>query len=140
MREKITAIGIMLVFCCSFLSYADETGVEIAEDIKEELQLAGIIIDNRSAEKYLDQIGTFAPRYPKVQAIMPISYESGYSLYTSDGELYRFDKEGNGKIFEFLQSRNNVLSVVVDVLENKDEEFELISIKNRYVGARGKEN
>ena len=140
MREKITAIGIMLVFCCSFLSYADESEVEIAEDVKEELQLIGVIIDNRSAEKYLDQIGTFAPRYPKAQAIIPISYESGYSIYTSDGELYKFNKEGNDKIYEFLQDRNNVLRVVVDVLENKDEELELISIKNRYVGARGKEN
>jgi hypothetical protein len=124
----------MLLFSShsTFYLYAEE------KEIKKIEEMRGIIIDNRSLEKYLDDIDRFILRYPKAQAILPISFESGYSIY-SEGEIYRFNEESNEKIFEFLQERNNVLRVIVKVEEDEDGELKLISIKNQYIGARGEE-
>ena len=130
----------MAVFALAFSSLVWAQTEEAGKDVSlknepETITLSGVIIDNKSVEKYIDQLDTFAPRYPKAQAVLPISVESGYSIY-ADGELYKFDDESNKKIVEFLQERSNVLKVIVKAKE-VDEKLELVSIENAYVVKRG---
>ncbi len=117
-----------------FFAKADDPKKESEETLK----IAGTVIDNESAEKYLKSLDIFILRYPKAQAVLPVSVESGYSIY-SEGELYRFNKESSVKITEFLEERNNVLKVVIEAKE-VDDELELLSIKNEYSGVRGGKN
>lgn len=136
MRKNLLIIIVVLVLSLSFFihTYAEN---DVVIDEAEVLEITGTIIDNISAEKYLDDLDRFILRYPKAQAVIPISKESGYSIRTSEGELYRFNEESNDKIFEFLQDRNNVVKVVIEAKEDEDEELELMSIRNQYRGARG---
>ncbi|MDP1853696.1 MAG: hypothetical protein Q8L26_05815 [Candidatus Omnitrophota bacterium] len=133
--RKIICIFIS-IFLLSFLSFAQAD--EPKKESEETLKIAGTVIDNESAEKYLKSLDIFILRYPKAQAVLPVSVESGYSIY-SEGELYRFNKESSVKITEFLEERNNVLKVVIEAKE-VDDELELLSIKNEYSGVRGGKN
>lgn len=125
-----------LIIFSSLHCYAQEVVGSTAIEIKPvTLKMSGIIIDNKSAEKYHDDLNVFVQRYPKAQAVLPVSVECGYSFYT-DGELYKFDKKSNEKIVEFLQERNNILKVTIEARENGDE-LDLISIQNEYLGVGG---
>lgn len=132
--RKALLLSISAVFLVVFSLYA-----QIKKDeATGELEITGIIIDNKSAEKYHDELERFIRMYPKAQAILPVSVESGYSIYV-DSELYKFNEESNKKIVEFLQKRNNILKVVIKA-EEIDDELELKSIKNEYIGIRGARN
>jgi len=135
MTKKISLSSIILALLFLFSVFA--CAQDAKEAPKEEvLEFAGTIIDNKSAEKYLDELSTFAPRYPKAQAVIPLSVEAGYSIYTAEGELYRFSDDSNKKIIEFLQDRNNTVQVIIEAREDEEEELELISIENRYRGVK----
>lgn len=123
----------VFAFMFSSLAYA-----QAAKKDASTITITGTIIDNKSVEKYIDQLDTFTLRYPKAQAVLPISVESGYSIY-SQSELYKFNKESNEKIVKFLEERNNVLRVIVEAKE-VDDELELISIRNEYIGVMGEKN
>lgn len=133
--QKIT-YAFISIFLLGFLSFAQAD--ELKKEQEETLKITGTIIDNKSAEKYVKELDVFIQRYPKAQAVLPVSVESGYSIY-SEGELYRFNKESNEKIVEFLVERNNVLKVAIEAKE-VDDELVLVSIKNEYSGVRGAKN
>lgn len=134
MRKIVCMLAFISLLGFVFFAQADEPKKESDEILK----ITGIIIDNKSAEKYIDSLATFIPRYPKAQAVLPISVESGYSIY-SEGELYKFNKESNEKIVKFLDERNNVLRVKIEAKE-LDGELDLISIENEYIGVMGNKN
>lgn len=138
MRKTIFFIIFSLIAVSLAFAQTEEPAKEVSKSDSETIKLSGTIVDNKSVEKYLDGLDNFMPRYPKAQAILPSSVESGYSIYSA-GELYRFNKESNDKISEFLQERNNVLRVEIEARKDGDD-LDLISIKNEYIGVMGNKN
>lgn len=125
-RKKLIFLTILALSLYFSLCYA-----EVKKDnLTGELEITGTIIDNRNAEKYHDKLDRFIPMYPKMEAVLPINAQTGYSVY-SDGELYKFDEDSNKRIIEFLKKRENILKVVVRAKE-KNGKLELLSIKNQY--------
>ncbi|MDD5155072.1 MAG: hypothetical protein PHF11_01105 [Candidatus Omnitrophica bacterium] len=96
-----------------------------------EMTITGTIIDNqctpiRTPEKLKD----FLKTYTKEKALMSTCAASGYSIYTSDGRIFRFDKDSNFKILVFLEKKDSKLDVTVSV-DMVGNELSLVSIANK---------
>jgi len=96
----------------------------------EALTLKGSIIDNQCACKQTpEQLSEFVKTHTKECALLPACAASGYSIF-ADNVLYKFDKESNVKVGEFLKQENNKLSVLV-VAKKIGDELNLVSIDNQ---------
>lgn len=91
----------------------------------------GTIIDNMCARAQKPEaLGGFVKTHTKGCALMPSCVASGYSIYTRDGRLLRFDMVSNIVIEGFLKEPDNKLSVIVEgqMIEN---ELNLVSIESQ---------
>ena len=135
-------IGIVLCFAVS-VAFAQETaanetpasgeataGTPTLTPAATEITLTGDIIDNMCAgTKTTAELAEFVKTHTKECALMPDCVATGYSIF-ADGTLYKFDKESNAKIEEFLKKEDSKLQVAVTV--NKvGEELSLVSIENQ---------
>lgn len=91
--------------------------------------MKGTIIDNMCASSHQKDLAAFIKVHPKSCVLMPSCAASGYSLY-ADGKLYKFDKESNKKIEQFLMKKDSILKVEVNVIHVKNM-LHLVSIKNQ---------
>jgi hypothetical protein len=96
---------------------------------KNSVTLSGIIIDNLSASAHKTDLKNYIHKYTKVNALMPNCQTSGYSLYSSDGNLAIFTKTSTRKIIKFLKGRINTISVEVQA-KKTGTALDLVSIKN----------
>ncbi len=92
------------------------------------MMVTGDIIDNMCAEANKEKLGEFVQTHSKECALK--CADNGYSIYTSDGMLMKFDGASNAKIVEFLNGADSKTAVAVEVTKNGDE-LSLISIKNK---------
>ena len=96
----------------------------------EALTLKGNIIDNECAGTQTpEQLTEFVKTHAKECALLPACAASGYGIF-ADNVLYKFDKESNVKIGEFLKQVDSKLSVLV-VAKKIGEELNLVSIENQ---------
>jgi len=93
------------------------------------VMLKGDIIDNMCAGAHKDVLADFVKTHTKQCAIAPGCIDSGYSIF-ADGKLYKFDKDSNAKIVEFLKKEDSKLQVVVAAKEVGGE-LSLVSIENQ---------
>lgn len=91
--------------------------------------LKGDVIDNTCANAHKDSLADFVKTHTKQCATAPGCIESGYSIFT-DGKLYKFDKDSNAKVAEFLKKDDSKLQVEVIVKDNNGE-LSLVSIENQ---------
>lgn len=140
--KKIVLMGIVLCFAVSLALAQEATTTEPsapAETSAEtptltpaatEVTLTGDIIDNMCAgTKTPAELAEFVKTHTKECALMPDCVATGYSIF-ADGTLYKFDKESNAKIEEFLKKEDSKLQVVVTA-EKIGEELNLVTIENQ---------
>ena len=96
----------------------------------EALTLKGNIIDNQCAGTQTpEQLTEFVKTHAKECALLPACAVSGYGIF-ADNVFYKFDKESNVKVGEFLKQVDSKLSVLV-VAKKIGEELNLVSIENQ---------
>lgn len=66
---------------------------------------------------------------PEVLTLKGDVIDNGYSIF-ADGKLYRFDKDSNAKVAEFLKVADSKLQVTVTAKQVGDE-LNLVSIENQ---------
>jgi hypothetical protein len=91
--------------------------------------LHGDIIDNHCSTENQANLAVFVKSHTKECALMPACSASGYSIFTADGKLIKFDQASNGKIIEFLNQPESKLQVEIQAKRVGDE-LSLVSIKN----------
>jgi phosphoribosylamine-glycine ligase len=117
--KKLFLSGLLLCFILSF-AFAQETTVT----------LKGDIIDNLCAgSKSPEELTAFVKAHSKECATAPDCAASGYAIF-ADGKLYKFNKESNAKIEEFLRKADSKLQAVVEA-KMAGEELSLVSVKNQ---------
>ncbi len=130
--KKIFLIGMVVCFAAS-LAFAQEentTAAPVSTPAAAEMTLKGDIIDNNCAGlQKPEDLASFVKTHTKECTLMPACVASGYSIF-ADGKLYKFDKDSNMKIEEFLKKEDSKLQVTVTA--NKiGEELSLVSIENQ---------
>lgn len=105
------------------------SAMESAPAMPETLMLTGDIIDNTCANANQYSLADFVKTHTKQCATAPACIESGYSIFADD-KLYKFNKDSNVKVVEFLKKKNSKLQVVV-VAEKINGELSLSSIENQ---------
>lgn len=95
----------------------------------ETLTLKGDVIDNMCAGMNKDTLAEFVKTHTKECALKPGCVASGYSIF-ADGKLYKFDKDSNAKVAEFLNKADSKLQVTVTAKQVGDE-LSLVSIENQ---------
>ena len=94
--------------------------------------VTGYIIDNHCADMQTeDTLQSFVRLHTKECALMPTCAASGYSIYTSDGELLKFDRNSSIRVQQFLEQPNSKLQVEV-IAERSGDELKLVSIRNQW--------
>lgn len=130
--KKLLLAGMLLCFATS-LAFAQETTTPTEPTLTPagtEITLTGDVIDNICADSQKpEDLANFVKTHTKQCALMPNSVESGYSIF-ADGKLYKFDKESNAKIQEFLKNEDSKLQVVVTA-KKVGEELSLVTIENQ---------
>jgi len=135
--KKLVLIGMALCFAVS-LALAQEattttTTTETAPTstpAATEITLKGDVIDNMCAGTVKpEDLANFVKTHTKQCALMEPCVASGYSIF-ADGVLYRFDKESNAKVVEFLKKEESKLQVVVTA-KKVGEELSLVTIENQ---------
>lgn len=129
--KKLVLIGIVFSFVASLAFAQEATPTAInPETPATQITLKGDIIDNMCAgTKTQLELSEFIKTHTKQCALMPNCVESGYSIFT-DGALYKFDKESNAKIQEFLRRDESRLQVVITA-EKVGDELNLVAIENQ---------
>ena len=123
--KKICLFLIALCFASS-LAIAQEEAASVADAIT----LKGDIIDNMCAGANKADLANFVKTHTKECTLKPQCKASGYSIFTDDGKLMKFDAESNPLIAEFLTSPDSKLHV--KVIANKvGDELNLVSIENQ---------
>ncbi|MDD5466099.1 MAG: hypothetical protein PHP73_07180 [Candidatus Omnitrophica bacterium] len=138
---------VLIAFCfVSSLAFAEDTAVPAATTATEAtaattatattvavtpevLTLKGDVIDNMCAGANKDTLAEFVKTHTKECALKPGCIESGYSIF-ADGKLYKFDKNSNAKVAEFLKVADSKLQVTVTAKQVGDE-LSLVSIENQ---------
>lgn len=96
----------------------------------ETILLVGDIIDNLCVDMQTSEgLPEFVKTHTKQCTLKPECVASGYSIF-SDGKLYKFDKESNTKIEEFLKEEDSKLQVSITA-KKVGEELSLVSIENQ---------
>ena len=95
----------------------------------EDMILKGDVIDNMCAGADKAALAESVKTHTKECALMPSCMESGYSIF-ADGKLYKFDKDSNVKVVEFLKKADSKLQVTVTTKQVGDE-LSLVSIENQ---------
>lgn len=95
----------------------------------EALALKGDIIDNMCAGMNKDTLAEFVKTHTKECTLKPACMASGYSIFTN-GKLYKFDKDSNAKVAEFLNKADSKLQVAVTAKQVGDD-LSLVSIENQ---------
>ena len=139
--KKILFVLIALCFVSS-LAFAEEAGtVAAATDTTaavaattpavttESITLKGDVIDNTCVNANKDNLAAFVKTHTKQCTLLPGCMESGYSIF-ADGKPYKFDKDSNPKIVEFLKKADSKLQVSVTAKQVGDE-LNLVSIENQ---------
>lgn len=130
--KKIVLMGIVLCFAASLALAQEATTPETPTltPTTAEVTLTGDIIDNMCAgTKTPAELAEFVKTHTKECTLMPACVATGYSIF-ADGKLYKFDKESNAKIEEFLKKEDSKLQVVV-IANKVGEELSLVSIENQ---------
>jgi len=131
MKQIVTISLILLVVSCSAVAQEPAAGTETkSTEVKaaEIMALTGTIIDNKCATANKDKLAEFIKTHPKECAVMPDCAASGYSIF-SGGKLFKFDKDSNAKIAEFLKIDTNKLEVKITA-KKTGEELSLVTIEN----------
>ncbi len=130
--KKLFLIGVLFCFAASLafaqeaVTYTEPTSKPAATTIT----LTGDIIDNNCASTQKpEDLANFVKTHTKECALLPACVASGYSIF-ADGKLYKFDKESNAKIGEFLKKDESKLQVVVTA-NQAGEELSLVTIENQ---------
>ena len=133
---------VLLAFCfVSSLAFAQDTTNPVAATTTTEttttvatttttpetIALKGDVIDNSCAAANKDTLADFVKTHTKECALKCI--DSGYSIF-ADGKLYKFDKDSNAKVGEFLKNADSKLEVSVTAKQVGDE-LSLVSIENQ---------
>lgn len=100
--------------------------VPVAEDT---IVLKGDIIDNMCVNAHKDSLADFVKTHAKECPLAPGCMESGYSIF-ADGKLYKFAKDSNAKVVEFLKKDDSKLQVVITA-KDENGELSLVSIENQ---------
>ena len=95
----------------------------------EDMVLKGDVIDNMCAGANQATLAEFVKTHTKGCALMPSCIDSGYSIF-ANGKLYKFDKDSNAKVVEFLKKADSKLQVAVTAKQVGDE-LSLLSIENQ---------
>ena len=93
------------------------------------LILKGDLIDNICANANKDTLADFVKTHTKKCALAPGCIESGYVIF-SNAKLYKFAKDSNSKVVEFLRKDDSKLQVEITAKEI-DGELSLVSIENQ---------
>lgn len=130
--KKFVLIAMAICFVTS-LAFAQETAsteTPVFTPVATEIMLKGDIIDNLCAgTQNPEELANFIRTHTKQCALMPACVASGYSIF-ADGKLYKFDKESNAKIEEFLKQEDSKLQAVVTA-KQVGEELSLATIENQ---------
>lgn len=95
----------------------------------EEVTLKGDIIDNMCADAQTpENLANFVATHTKECATAPGCVASGYSIYTPDGKLMKFDAESSVKVADYLKTADSKLKVDVTAKKTQDT-LSLVSIK-----------
>jgi len=128
-------IFVLLALCfASSLAFAQDApqpvaATETAPAMDEAMVLKGVVVDNMCAAANKDTLAEFVKTHTKDCALMPDCVASGYSIL-ADGKLYKFDKDSNAKVAEFLKNADSKLQVSVTAKQVGDE-LSLVSIENQ---------
>lgn len=96
----------------------------------ETITMTGDIIDNMCAGMQTPEtLPEFVKAHTKQCTLKPECVASGYAIF-SDGKLYKFDKDSNAKIEEFLNKEDSKLQVSITAKKIGDE-LSLVSIDNQ---------
>ncbi len=87
--------------------------------------LKGVVVDNLFADEHAKDIASFVRSYSKQEAVK--NAFSGYSLYTSEGKIYKFDPPSCAKVEEYVKKEGSSLQVTVTA-EIYGDDLTLISI------------
>ena len=135
---------VLIALCCvSSLAFAEDAKTTAAPTTDttaavaattpaataESMVLKGDVIDNTCANSNKDNLAAFVKTHTKQCALLPGCMESGYSIF-ADGKLYKFDKDSNAKVAEFLKKADSKLQVTVTAKQVGDE-LSLVSIENQ---------
>ena len=125
---------LLLVFIFgAFVSLAFAQGASVpavtSTSAVELVILKGEIIDNMCASGHKDDLANFVKTHTKQCVLTPACAESGYSIF-ADGKLYKFSKESNAMVANFLKKDENKLQVTVNAQKIGDE-LKLVSIENQ---------
>ena len=142
--KKILFVLIVLCFVSS-LAFAEDVAKPVAATdtnpivattptattttTPEATVLKGDVIDNMCAGMNKDNLADFVKTHTKECALKPACIDSGYSIF-ADGKLYKFDKDSNAKVGEFLKVADSKLQVTVTAKQVGDE-LSLVSIENQ---------
>jgi len=97
---------------------------------KKDRVYSGVVLDNACAKTNSENLAAAANGHTKECALKPESQASGYSLYTSEGQLIPFTKKSKAKIVAFLQQPDS--STEVEVTGKRTGKYlQLVGIKNK---------
>lgn len=140
--KKVLFVLIVLCFVSS-LAFAEDVATPVAATdtnpivattptaatTPEATVLKGDVIDNMCAGMNKDNLADFVKTHTKECALKPACIDSGYSIF-ADGKLYKFDKDSNAKVAEFLKKADSKLQVTITAKQVGDE-LSLVSIENQ---------
>ena len=119
----------VVIVCCFIASFAAaQENAEQAPAV-EMLTLRGDIIDNMCADANDMDLANFVKTHTKDCATSPACAATGYSLVV-DGKAWKFDKESDYKVEEFLRDPNSKLKVMAEVRKANDI-LNLMAIRNQ---------
>ncbi len=124
--KKLIFLVIALCFIAFFAVAQENTEQAPAAEM---VTLRGDIIDNMCADANEANLANFVKTHTKACATSPACAATGYSIVV-DGKAWKFDKESDFKIEEFLKDPNSKLQVVVEANKAKDV-LKLLAIRNQ---------
>ena len=126
MVKRIVFLAMVICFAASFVS-AQEAADQVPA--VEMLTLKGYLIDNMCADANETDLANYVKTHTKECATSPACAATGYSLVV-DGKAWKFDKESDYKVEEFLRDPNSKLKVIAEVRKANDI-LNLMAIRNQ---------
>lgn len=130
MYKIIIMLSTITFFAITGFAQHTKQETSVKKTAPQEMTFMGDIIDNHCAQANKDSLSSFVPKHTKECVLSPDCEKSGFSLYTTGGNLLAFDKASDAKIKKFLMEPQSRLQVTV-VVKEEGKMLHLVSIKNR---------
>jgi hypothetical protein len=95
----------VFIFVAAFLfvnAHADQPGFQIKSKTSKVMKFTGTVIDNKSLGEHKDSLVAFLPKLNR--NIVHDNVQSGYSIYMTDGKIYKLAFSSVSGIYNDIRS------------------------------------